>query len=108
MHWSPDTNGAGSQPVGPRAMAPAPNGGTLVVGGDFTTVNGTAQQGITRFVTGGDTATPVGARSQQQRRPVGTDTPIVVAMRMPVTVQPTKAGTLTVEFPASTTRTPGC
>lgn len=103
VHWSPDTNGAGNQPVGPRALdtGTLPNGqGVVVVGGDFTRVNGNAQQGVTRFVTGGDTATPDVPGRIINGDP-WTGTPRVVAMRMPVTVQPTKANTLTVEFPAS-------
>jgi len=70
----------------------------VVVGGDFTLVNGASQQGLTRFVTGGDTATPAvpGRNINADKWP---DTPIHVAMRLPVTVQPTAANTLTVEVP---------
>jgi hypothetical protein len=42
--WFPNTNG---NPLGPRAMAT--DGTRLAVGGDFTTVNGKAQQGFTKF-----------------------------------------------------------
>ena len=46
----PDTNdGAGVAPQGPRAMIVA--GGRLWAGGEFTTVNEAAQQGLTRFGT---------------------------------------------------------
>ncbi len=101
VHWSPNTNGAGKQPLGPRGLdtTTLPNGtGVIVVGGDFTKVNGAAQQGLTRFVSGGDTATPnVPGRNINADKWTGT--PIQVAMRLPVTVQPTAAGTLTVEIP---------
>ncbi len=101
VHWSPNTNGGGSQPVGPHALdATTLTGGTgmVVVGGDFTKVNGVNQQGLTRFVTGGDTATPLvpGRNYNADKWP---DTPIQLAMRLPVTVQATAANTLTVEVP---------
>ncbi len=49
--WFPNTNaGPGNNPndVGPRSLGS--DGTQLFVGGSFTTVNGVAQQGITRFV----------------------------------------------------------
>jgi hypothetical protein len=49
-HWSPNTNGSGPAPVGPRVLAS--DGTRLFVGGDFTTVNGAGQQGVTRFEPG--------------------------------------------------------
>ncbi|CUR58560.1 putative LamG domain protein jellyroll fold domain protein [metagenome] len=102
VHWSPDTNGAGNQPVGPRALdaATLPSGtSVIVVGGDFTLVNDVRQQGLTRFVSGGDTATPaVPGRNINADKWV--DTPIQVGMRLPITAQPTAAGTLTVQIPA--------
>jgi hypothetical protein len=51
--WFPNTNAGGTTKVGPLAMASS--GTDLWVGGDFSTVNGTGQQGITRFTnaTGG-------------------------------------------------------
>ncbi|HTW19117.1 MAG TPA: hypothetical protein VME70_02770 [Mycobacteriales bacterium] len=52
--WYPNTN-AGPN-LGPRAMAT--DGSQLYVGGDFTTVNGKAQQGIARFTDTNDSATP--------------------------------------------------
>ena len=56
VHWSPNTNGSGNAPTGPHVMA---NDGTqIIVGGDFTTVNGTNQQGLARFVANGNHATP--------------------------------------------------
>jgi Domain of unknown function (DUF5122) beta-propeller len=45
--WFPDTNTGGTTNVGPLAMASTAS--DLWVGGDFTTVNGVGQQGITRF-----------------------------------------------------------
>jgi hypothetical protein len=55
QHWFPTTNGGDPQipadqspaKLGPRAMAN--DGRYLWVGGQFTTVNGVAQQGLTRF-----------------------------------------------------------
>ena len=48
LPWLPDTDdGAGPEPLGPRAMVMAD--GYLWVGGQFTTVNEAAQQGLTRF-----------------------------------------------------------
>lgn len=45
--WYPNTNGGGETEVGPLAFASG--GNDLWVGGDFTLVNGTAQQGLSRF-----------------------------------------------------------
>ncbi|MEV1286090.1 LamG-like jellyroll fold domain-containing protein [Micromonospora sp. NPDC049679] len=84
-HWSPNTNATTStNPVGPRVLAS--DGTQLFVGGDFTTVNNAAQQGITRFRPGGGTAPD---------RPVAP------------TVTATAAGTLTVTFPAVADRDSG-
>ena len=47
IHWSPNTNGANDTLVGPLAMT---NDGTrLFLGGDFTTVNGSAREGLAVF-----------------------------------------------------------
>ena len=47
-HWTPQTNGGtGSSALGPRVMAT--DGSQLFVGGQFTTVNGQAQQGFAIF-----------------------------------------------------------
>ena len=54
-HWTPDTTSQNGG-LGPRAMAT--DGRQLFLGGDFTTVNGAAQQGLARFPAGPDTATP--------------------------------------------------
>ncbi|MBO1750289.1 PKD domain-containing protein [Actinotalea sp. BY-33] len=51
--WWPNTNAAGSTQVGPLGMAT--DGTQLVVGGDFTLVNGQGQQGLARFAAGPDT-----------------------------------------------------
>jgi chitodextrinase len=56
VHWSPGTNGAGTDHVGPHAMAT--DGTQLFVGGDFSTVGGQAQQGLTRFGPAGGNSTP--------------------------------------------------
>ncbi|MFJ6015466.1 LamG-like jellyroll fold domain-containing protein [Streptomyces sp. NPDC092952] len=60
LPWFPDTNDGIGEPVGPRVMAQADKDGHhyLWVGGEFTTVNGTAQQGLTRFADGPDTGAP--------------------------------------------------
>lgn len=60
LAWFPDTNDGIGEKIGPRVMALASVGGTdyLWVGGEFTTVNGTAQQGLTRFASGPDTGAP--------------------------------------------------
>ncbi|MGW2086740.1 LamG-like jellyroll fold domain-containing protein [Streptomyces sp. NPDC001880] len=60
LPWFPDTNDGIGEPVGPRVMAQAGKGGHhyLWVGGEFTTVNGAAQQGLTRFADGPDTGAP--------------------------------------------------
>lgn len=58
--WAPDTNDGIGEGIGPRVLALAPDGGTdyLWVGGEFTTVNGSAQQGLTRVSSGTDTGAP--------------------------------------------------
>ncbi|MGW1844131.1 LamG-like jellyroll fold domain-containing protein [Streptomyces sp. NPDC001966] len=60
LPWFPDTNDGIGEPVGPRVMAQTDKGGHhyLWVGGEFTTVNGVAQQGLTRFADGPDTGAP--------------------------------------------------
>ncbi|MEU1471058.1 LamG domain-containing protein [Streptomyces sp. NPDC005761] len=60
LPWFPDTNDGIGEPVGPRSMAQTDKGGRhyLWVGGEFTTVNGSAQQGLTRFADGPDTGAP--------------------------------------------------
>ncbi|WP_328697845.1 LamG domain-containing protein [Streptomyces sp. NBC_00342] len=60
LPWFPDTNDGIGEPVGPRAMAQTDKGGHhyLWVGGEFTTVNSSPQQGLTRFADGPDTGAP--------------------------------------------------
>lgn len=60
LPWFPDTNDGIGEPVGPRVMTQTDKGGRhyLWVGGEFTTVNGSGQQGLTRFADGPDTGTP--------------------------------------------------
>jgi hypothetical protein len=58
--WFPNTNDGLGEQVGPRALVVARSGGAdyLWVAGEFTTVNGVNQQGLTRFGQGADTAGP--------------------------------------------------
>ncbi|MFG2405734.1 LamG-like jellyroll fold domain-containing protein [Streptomyces brevispora] len=60
LPWFPDTNDGIGEPVGPRVMAQTDKGGHhyLWVGGEFTTVNSSPQQGLTRFADGPDTGAP--------------------------------------------------
>ena len=61
--WFPQTNDGLGEALGPRDMvvAPGTSGDAMWVVGEFTTVNGVAQQGITRFGQGVDTAGPTSA-----------------------------------------------
>ncbi|GAA2888509.1 hypothetical protein GCM10010524_20940 [Streptomyces mexicanus] len=56
LHWFPDTNEGIGEGVGPRALTVAR--GVLWVGGEFTRVNDSPQQGLTRFGAGPDTVAP--------------------------------------------------
>ncbi|WP_435132873.1 LamG-like jellyroll fold domain-containing protein [Actinacidiphila sp. bgisy144] len=60
VSWFPDTNDGIGEQIGPRVMSFSKVGSTeyLWVGGEFTTVNGTAQQGLTRFPSTPDTTAP--------------------------------------------------
>lgn len=60
LGWAPDTNDGIGEGIGPRAMTVGSKGGVqyLWVGGEFTTVNGSAQQSLTRFASSGDTGAP--------------------------------------------------
>ncbi|MFE2294915.1 LamG-like jellyroll fold domain-containing protein [Streptomyces sp. NPDC059452] len=60
LPWFPDTNDGIGEPVGPRVMAQTGKGDRhyLWVGGEFTTVNSSPQQGLTRFWDGPDTGAP--------------------------------------------------
>ncbi|MFE3862791.1 DNRLRE domain-containing protein [Streptomyces goshikiensis] len=60
LGWAPDTNDGIGEGIGPRVMAVGSKGGVqyLWVGGEFTTVNGAAQQSLTRFSSTGDTGAP--------------------------------------------------
>ncbi|MFF3014261.1 DNRLRE domain-containing protein [Streptomyces sp. NPDC057939] len=60
LGWAPDTNDGIGEGIGPRVMTVGSKGGAqyLWVGGEFTTVNGAAQQGLTRFSSTGDTGAP--------------------------------------------------
>lgn len=58
--WNPDTNDGQGEGIGPRALAhtTAGSGNVLWTGGEFTTVNGQAQQSLTRFGPGPGTLGP--------------------------------------------------
>ncbi|MER6388193.1 LamG-like jellyroll fold domain-containing protein [Streptomyces sp. NPDC001523] len=60
LGWAPDTNDGIGEGIGPRVMTIGSKGGSqyLWVGGEFTTVNGAAQQSLTRFSSTGDTGAP--------------------------------------------------
>jgi large repetitive protein len=86
-HWAPNTNAdnsalspSGLGGLGPHAMAT--DGSQLFVGGDFTTVNGKAQQGIVIFPTGLGSAAPANPTTAP-------------------TVTSTSAGVDSVSFPAT-------
>ncbi|MBT0770538.1 LamG domain-containing protein [Kineosporia sp. J2-2] len=65
--WYPNTNGGTGAGLGPRVLAT--DGAQIFVGGEFTTVNGVAQQGFTRF---SPSASPVAV-------PARPATPVAVA-----------------------------
>ena len=58
--WNPNTNDGQGEGIGPRTLAHTTNGSGdfLWVGGEFTTVNGRAQQSLTRFGPGPGTQGP--------------------------------------------------
>ncbi|OON73474.1 CBM96 family carbohydrate-binding protein [Streptomyces tsukubensis] len=60
LGWFPNTNDGLGEGIGPRTMSISGSGSTkyLWVGGEFTTVNGSAAQGLTRFASGPDTGAP--------------------------------------------------
>jgi hypothetical protein len=63
LGWFPNTNDGLGELLGPRVMTaatghPGDYRDFLWVGGGFTTVNGQAQWGLTRFATGPDTGVP--------------------------------------------------
>ncbi|GAB2816583.1 hypothetical protein [Streptomyces daliensis] len=60
LGWLPDTNDGLVEAIGPRALTLSTVGTTdyMWVGGTFTTVNGKAQQGLTRFASSPDTGVP--------------------------------------------------
>ncbi len=58
-HWTPNTNGGSagtSTTVGPQVMAT--DGSSIFVGGDQSQVNGSNQEGLTRFTTSGGNSAP--------------------------------------------------
>ncbi|MFT4081939.1 MAG: PKD domain-containing protein [Nocardioides sp.] len=96
VHWTPQTNAAGTGGVGPHVLAT--DGSQIFVGGDFTKVNGDAQQGLARFSSDGNQATPKTPGVSYNSDPFSGATSIIGA-NLAITVQPTAANTLTVEVP---------
>ncbi len=60
LGWFPDTNDGLGEGIGPRAMVVSETSDNkyMWVGGEFTTVNGSAAQGLTRFAASPDTGAP--------------------------------------------------
>ncbi|WP_189131484.1 LamG-like jellyroll fold domain-containing protein [Wenjunlia tyrosinilytica] len=60
LPWFPDTNDGIGEQIGPRDIVVSGDGSSdyLWISGEFTTVNGTAQQGLTRFGQGPDLTAP--------------------------------------------------
>ena len=60
LQWNPITNDGIGEGIGPRALVHTTTGSNDVLwsGGEFTTVNGKGQQGLTRFGPGPGTAGP--------------------------------------------------
>lgn len=60
LGWVPDTNDGIGERIGPRTLTVAEKDGVeyLWSGGEFTTVNGSPAQGLTRFASTGDTGRP--------------------------------------------------
>ncbi|MFB7310180.1 LamG-like jellyroll fold domain-containing protein [Streptomyces sp. NPDC056192] len=60
LGWFPDTNDGLGEGIGPRAMAVSEtsNNKYMWVGGEFTTVNGSAAQGLTHFAATPDVGAP--------------------------------------------------
>ncbi|WP_326599361.1 CBM96 family carbohydrate-binding protein [Streptomyces sp. NBC_01803] len=63
LGWFPNTNDGLGEAIGPRVLSlstdhPSDNRDFLWIGGGFTTVNGVAQWGLTRFASSPDTETP--------------------------------------------------
>ncbi len=96
VHWTPNTNSSGAAATGPHAIT---NDGTqIIVGGDFTTVNRVSQTYLTRFVANGNHATPAVPGRNINSDPFGGQ-PATLGAQLLITVQPTRANTLTVEIP---------
>jgi hypothetical protein len=98
VHWTPETNGSGSAATGPHVMAN--DGNQIIVGGDFTSVNNSSQQGIARFVANGNHATPTVPGRSYNSDPFN-GVPGTLAANLAITVQPTAANTLTVLVPTA-------
>ncbi|TLQ47195.1 CBM96 family carbohydrate-binding protein [Streptomyces marianii] len=60
LGWFPDTNDGLAEGIGPRAMVVSETSDNkyMWVGGEFTTVNGAAAQGLTRFASSPDIGAP--------------------------------------------------
>ncbi|MEU8772991.1 LamG-like jellyroll fold domain-containing protein [Streptomyces sp. NPDC048606] len=60
LGWHPTANDGIGEGIGPRVMSVAQKGDVkyMWVGGEFTLINGKAQQGLTRFASTGDVGAP--------------------------------------------------
>ncbi|WP_328300885.1 DNRLRE domain-containing protein [Streptomyces sp. NBC_00435] len=60
LGWHPDANDGLGEGIGPRVMAIAEKSSTkyMWIGGEFTLINGKAQQALTRFASTGDVGAP--------------------------------------------------
>ncbi|GAA1922054.1 LamG domain-containing protein [Nocardioides marmoribigeumensis] len=58
LHWMPTTDGGIVGSLGPRDLTYSPTADVLWAGGEFTTVNGDPQQGLTRFGPARDPGVP--------------------------------------------------
>lgn len=74
-HWFPSTNGGIVGSLGPRDLAWSRSADVLWAGGEFTTVNGAAQQGLVRFGAAASPATRSAAPETPSAPLVVSDTP---------------------------------
>ena len=80
--WYPNTNGGTGSALGPRTLAT--DGTSLFVGGEFTTVNSSAQQGFTRFSPLANGASALPGRPGAPRASVLPDGSVNIAVLPPL------------------------